>query len=52
MPRRVFLLREPHVRPRAAGFACLQKKQENTEEIKAMPFQKSESGNPALKPSD
>src|SRR5216683_1103805 len=32
MPRRVFLLREPRVRPRAAGFSCLQKKQENTED--------------------
>jgi hypothetical protein len=45
-----FLLREPRVRPRAAGFSCLQKKQENTEEIKAMPFQKGESGNPAGRP--
>src|SRR5262249_48348891 len=45
-----FLLREPRVRPRAAGFSCLQKKQENTEEIKAMPFQKGQSGNPAGRP--
>jgi Family of unknown function (DUF5681) len=45
-----FLLREPRVRPRAAGFSCLQKKQENTEETKAMPFQKGESGNPAGRP--
>jgi F0F1-type ATP synthase gamma subunit len=44
------LLRAPRVRPRAAGFACLQKKQENTEETKAMPFQKGESGNPAGRP--
>src|SRR5215510_15274239 len=45
-----FLLRGPHVRPRAAGFTCLQKKQENTEESKAMPFQKGQSGNPAGRP--
>src|SRR5215831_18580560 len=45
-----FLLREPRVRPRAAGFSCLQKKQENTEEIEAMPFQKGQSGNPAGRP--
>jgi F0F1-type ATP synthase gamma subunit len=44
------LLREPRVRPRTAGFSCLQKKQENTEEIKAMPFQKGQSGNPAGRP--
>ena len=43
-------MREPHVRPRTAGFSCLQKKQENTEEIKAMPFQKGQSGNPAGRP--
>src|SRR5262249_33021789 len=35
------------MRPRAAGFACLQKKQENTEESKAMPFQKGQIGKPA-----
>src|SRR5262245_63243153 len=45
-----FLLREPRVRPRAAGFSCLQKKKENTEETKAMPFQKGQSGNPAGRP--
>jgi hypothetical protein len=44
------LLRDPRVRPRAASFSCLQKKQENTEETKAMPFQKGESGNPAGRP--
>jgi Family of unknown function (DUF5681) len=32
------------------GFLVLQKKQENTEEIKAMPFQKGQSGNPAGRP--
>src|SRR5262249_4626777 len=50
MPRRVFCCVSPRVRPRAAGFSCLQKKQENTEEIKAMPFQKGQSGNPAGRP--
>src|SRR5262245_1886149 len=45
-----FLLRQPRARPRAAGFSCLQKKQENTEEIRAMPFQKGQSGNPAGRP--
>src|SRR5262249_57635574 len=45
-----FLLRGPYVRPRAAGFTCLQKKQENTEGSKAMPFQKGQSGNPAGRP--
>src|SRR5262249_35749518 len=44
-----FLLREPRARPRAAGFACLQKNRK-TEETKAMPFQKGESGNPAGRP--
>ena len=46
MPRRVFRC----ALARAAGFSCLQKKQENTEEIKAMPFQKGQSGNPAGRP--
>src|SRR5215831_18345584 len=45
-----FLLREPRMRPRAAGFSCLRKKQEHTEEINAMPFQKGQSGNPAGRP--
>jgi len=32
------------------GFLVFAEKQENTEEIKAMPFQKGESGNPAGRP--
>jgi Family of unknown function (DUF5681) len=32
------------------GFLVFAEKQENTEEIKAMPFQKSQSGNPAGRP--
>jgi F0F1-type ATP synthase gamma subunit len=50
MPRRAFCCASPRVRPRAAGFSCLQKKKENTEETKAMPSQKGESGNPAGRP--
>src|SRR5262249_45697287 len=49
MPRRVFSCAR-RGRGRPAGFSCLQKKQENTEEIKAMPFQKGQSGNPAGRP--
>jgi F0F1-type ATP synthase gamma subunit len=49
MPRRVFCCAS-RARGRAAGFSCLQKKQENTEEIEAMPFQKGQSGNPAGRP--
>src|SRR5215475_4360758 len=47
MPRRVFCCAS-----RACGRARrgLQKKQENTEESKAMPFQKGQSGNPAGRP--
>jgi hypothetical protein len=45
-----FFVARLRVWPRAAGFSCLQKKQENTEEIKAMPFQKGQSGNPAGRP--
>src|SRR5262249_4310884 len=49
MPRRVFCCAS-RACGRAAGFSCLQKKQDNTEEIKAMPFQKGQSGNPAGRP--
>jgi len=45
-----FFVARSRVRARAAGFSCLQKKRENTEEIKAMPFQKGQSGNPAGRP--
>jgi F0F1-type ATP synthase gamma subunit len=38
------------VRGARGGFLVFAKKQENTEEIKAMPFQKGESGNPAGRP--
>jgi hypothetical protein len=37
------------VRPRAAGFACLQENRK-IQELKAMPFQKGQSGNPAGRP--
>jgi hypothetical protein len=37
------------VRPRAASFACLQKNRK-IQELKTMPFQKGQSGNPAGRP--
>jgi hypothetical protein len=49
MPRRVFCCASPRARPRAAGFACLQKNRK-IQEIKAMPFEKGQSGNPAGRP--
>jgi len=48
MPRRVFCCAS-RARPRG-GFLVFAEKQENTGEIKAMPFQKGQSGNPAGRP--
>jgi hypothetical protein len=44
-----FFVARTRVRPRAARFACLQKNRE-IQELKAMPFQKGQSGNPAGRP--
>src|SRR5262245_5743093 len=50
MPRRVFCCASRACgRARRVSRVC-RKKQENTEEIKAMPFQKGQSGNPAGRP--
>ena len=49
MPRRVLCCASPRARPRAAGFSCLQKNRK-IQEIKALPFEKGQSGNPAGRP--
>jgi F0F1-type ATP synthase gamma subunit len=49
MPRRAFRCALACGRARRVSRVC-GKKQENTEEIKAMPFQKGQSGNPAGRP--
>jgi hypothetical protein len=44
-----FFVARTRVRPRAASFACLQENRK-IQELKAMPFQKGQSGNPAGRP--